>query len=426
MKRRYKLLLLALIGAWPFPGRAVDALLHSFSSSEGSPTIYGSLTLGDGVLYGMTGNGGSESVGSIFRVNTDGSGYVVLHNFSNDGLSSDGVSPLSSLTLVGSVLYGMTPAGGIVPPVGPPANGGTVFRINTDGTGFQVLHGFTGNQVAGSGDGGSPYGAVTVSGSTIYGLTRFGGTSARGTIFSMNLDGSGFQLLHSFTGDQDDGAGPQGSLTLVGSTLYGLTNGGGVNGEGTVFSINTDGSGFTLLHSFAPFDDSGESVEPIGGNGLTLVGSTLYGVTFNGGAAQNGAIFSINLDGSGFQVVHSFDGGDGTGPYGSLAVSGSQLYGTTSGYGAFGAGGTSTVFSMSLDGPAFTAIQTFAGAPNDGMVAVGNPAISPDGSVFYGMTEYGGTNDNGTVFSAPASGSLTNANLFNLMPERRRGVFHLR
>lgn len=416
MSWRHGLLFIVFAGGWPVHGRAADALLHSFGSNEGTPAIYGSLTPGDAVLYGMTGNGGSQGLGTVFRVNTGGTGYAAIHHFSNDGLHSDGAAPVSSLTLADSVLYGMTPLGGVVPPVGPPTNSGTVFRVNTDGTGFQVLHGFTGNQLAGSDDGGTPYGAVTVSGPTIYGMTRFGGNSARGTIFSMNTDGSGFQLLHSFAGGTKDGADPQGSLTLVGSKLYGLTNAGGTNDEGTVFSINTDGSGFSIIHHFAPFG-SGEGAEPIGGNGLTLVGTTLYGVTYNEGAAQSGVVFKINLDGSSYQPVHSFDASDGLGPYGSLTLSGTHLYGTTSGYAGADSPFTSTIFSMSLDGQAFTVIHTFSGAPDDGTVAVGDPVISPDGSIFYGMTQYGGSNgDNGTIFAAPASGSLTNAELFNLVP----------
>lgn len=409
------MLWIALLDVGLPTGRADDLVVHNFSTTEGAPAIYGSLVLEQGVLYGMTSNGGSQSVGTIFRVNVDGSGYAAIHNFTNDGNISDGASPLSSLTLAGSVLYGMTPAGGIAPPVGPFANSGTVFRINTDGTGFQVLHGFTGGQLAASNDGGMPYGAVTVSDSKLYGMTRFGGTSTRGTIFSLNTDGTGFQVLHSFTEAADDGALPEGSLTLVGSTLYGLTNSGGGNDTGTIFRINTDGSDFTVLHSFGDFN-SGEAMEPMGGNGLTLTGSTLYGVTYNGGAAQNGAIFSINIDGSGFQMLHSFNGNDGAGPYGSLVESGTQLYGTTSGFGATVANGTGTVFGVSLDGTAFTLLQTFAGGPDDGLLAVGTLAISADASLLYGMTQYGGAVENGTLFSVIASGSLTNANLFSLAP----------
>ncbi len=396
------------------PCRATDSIVHHFTTGEGAPAYYGSLTLGDDFLYGMTGNGGDAQAGSIFRVGTDGNGYAAIHNFTNDWLNTDGAFPLGSLTAHGCVLYGMTRAGGIVPPSGQRDNEGTVFKINANGGGFQVLHGFAGSQLAGSHDGALPYGSVTVSGSTIYGMTRFGGTSARGTLFCLNTDGGGFSLLHSFAGTTNDGAFPEGSLTLVGGKLFGVTNGGGENDNGTVFSINTDGNEFTLLHSFGP-PGSGDGAAPVGENGLTLAGTTLYGVTFYGGAYENGAIFRINPDGTGYQIVHSLDFGDGAGPCGSLTLSGSQLYGTTNGYGSSPVGTLGSAFSMSLDGHAFTVIHAFGDSPSDGAIATGNPVLSADGGTFYGMTEYGGAHLNGTIFSAPASGSLTNANLFDLV-----------
>ena len=73
-----------------------------------------------------------------------------------------------------------------------------------------------------------------------------------GTIFSIHTDGSGFQTLLSFNGS--NGAYPDGSLTLVGSTLYGMTIGYGGGYAATtarIFSINTDGTGFQNLLSFS-------------------------------------------------------------------------------------------------------------------------------------------------------------------------------
>src|SRR5207253_368863 len=148
------------------------------------------------------------------------------------------------------------------------------------------------------------------------------------------------------------------------------------NGEGTIFSINTDGSGFTLLYSFGPFD-SGGAEEPIGGNGLTLVGSKLYGMTYFGGNNQNGTIFSINTDGTDFTLLHSFKSSEGGVPIGSLTLAGSQLYGSTTGFSFVLTSGA--VFSMNLDGSAFTVIHTFAGSPGDGSHPVGDPVLSNDG-----------------------------------------------
>ena len=45
--------------------------------------------------------------------------------------------------------------------------------------------------------------------------------------------------LHNFAGGNGDGASPQASLTLIDSTLYGMTEFGGSANNGTLFRINT-------------------------------------------------------------------------------------------------------------------------------------------------------------------------------------------
>lgn len=76
-----------------------------------------------------------------------------------------------------------------------------------------------------------------------------GGGSDDGTIFSVNTDGSDFMAVHSFTEGSNDGGDPQfGSLTLFGSTLYGMTYHGGSGGGGVVFSQSVpEPSAFALL-----------------------------------------------------------------------------------------------------------------------------------------------------------------------------------
>src|SRR5450432_713395 len=89
-----------------------------------------------------------------------------------------------------------------------------------------------------------------------------------------------FTLLHSFTGG-DVGANPVGSPALSGSTLFGMTSNGGIQNWGTVFQIDSRGTGFTIVHVFPT--DSGsftDGKDPSGS--LTLSGSTLYGVTSGG------------------------------------------------------------------------------------------------------------------------------------------------
>ena len=161
-----------------------------------------------------------------------------------------------------------------------------MFKVNTDGTGFSLLHSF----VAANGDGWAPVGSLTLFGSTLYGMTRQGGGAA-GTIFRINVDGTGYSLFHSFTGmSGGDGANPVGDLLLLGSTLYGTTPIGGPANLGTIFEIGTDGSGYTVLHSFA-----GGSTDGANPAGLIFSGSSLYGMTGTGGTSNLGTIYSFPI-----------------------------------------------------------------------------------------------------------------------------------
>ncbi len=137
---------------------------------------------------------------------------------------------------------------------------GTVFAVNTDGTGFTTLHSFTGTirSVTGfdtNSDGAGPQGGLILSGNTLYGTATVGGSSGAGTVFAVNTDGTGFTTLHSFTAATE--LIRRAGLILSGNTLYGTANGGDSSGGGTVFAVNTDGTGFTTLHNFT-FGSDGE------------------------------------------------------------------------------------------------------------------------------------------------------------------------
>jgi len=302
------------------------ALLHEFAGApDDGKYPYGSLTLSGSTLYGMTSVGGDSNMGTIFSLGTGGGNITLLHEFAGGG--SDGELPFGNLTLDGSILYGMTCQGG-------DDDYGTIFSVGTDGNDFTILHEFAG----GGSDGRDPRGSLTLVGSTLYGMTTRGGDSGYGTVFSIGTDGNDFTLLHEFAGGNTDGRTPNADLTLDGSTLYGMTVYGGDSSAGTVFSIGTDGNDFTLLHEFAGGDSDGDG--PLGS--LTLDGSTLYGMTTWGGDSDTGVLFSISTDGTLFEIQHEFGGGagDGSSPrYGPLTQGGSlPLYGMTREGGANGVG----------------------------------------------------------------------------------------
>src|SRR5439155_726381 len=130
-----------------------------------------------------------------------------------------------------------------------------------DGAGFTLLYDFAATYWNSTlrdytnSDGTFPAGGLILSGSALYGTAYMGGTSDNGTVYKVNIDGTGFTLLHSFTAHDwiawtnEDGANP-GGFSILGNTLYGTAMNGGDLGYGTLFKVNTDGTGFTLLHSF--------------------------------------------------------------------------------------------------------------------------------------------------------------------------------
>ncbi|MGA2175008.1 MAG: choice-of-anchor tandem repeat GloVer-containing protein [Verrucomicrobiota bacterium] len=268
--------------------------------------------------------------------------YNILHNFG--ATYQDGYAPLTDLVLGGNTLYGTTASGG--------TNGnGTIFKINTDGSGYGIIRSLTNSP--------SPEGGMVIIGNTLYGTTCTGGSANNGNIFKINTDGSGYFEMHSFSatvptiwGTNSDGNRPQADLVTDGNTLYGTADYGGANGNGTIFKINTDGSGFTVIKSFsATFlgtnNVSGnpllsgtntDGAHPTGG--LVLDGSALYGTTYHGGTS-NGVVFAMQTDGSNYTVLKYFSGisgigtnSDGAAPVAGLTLNGDMLYGVTVGGGA--------------------------------------------------------------------------------------------
>src|SRR5213078_118233 len=117
-------------------------------------------------------------------------------------------------------------------------------------TGFTNLHSFTSSD--------SPRGGLILAGDVLYGTTVGGGVSHDGSVFAVKTSGASFTNLHSFSpgsgpypGTNSDGAGPNGGLILSGDTLYGTTLAAGSSGNGTVFAVKTNSTGFTSLYNFA-------------------------------------------------------------------------------------------------------------------------------------------------------------------------------
>jgi uncharacterized repeat protein (TIGR03803 family) len=362
-------------------------------------TPYGRLVLSSNMLYGTTslyGGPGFSGNGTVFAMKTDGSGITNLHSFSAvnpnnlTGTNADGASPRAGLVLSGNTLYGTTAFGGT-------GSNGVVFAVNTDGSNFTNLHNFTSlsrTSPFSNSDGAHPYAELILSGNTLYGTTTNGGSAGLGTVFAINTDGGGFTNLHSFTGGTN-GANPYAGLIVSGGTLYGTTFRGG---DGIVFSISTNGTGFQQLFLFLGLDLFGFKPDYFGTaaeltlSGNTLFGATLYDHTPYAFPNSTGELFSINTDGSGFTNFYNFSDhsgstiidSDGANPYAGLVLSGNVLYGTTTNGG--------TIFRINTNGTGFTTLHHFP-FPGGTANSLGQMILSSN--TLYGVTSAGA----GSVFS---------------------------
>lgn len=369
-------------------------ILYSFSEANGGAgePYFGRLIQdSSGNLYGVTNYGGSASSGTVFKLDTSGQ-LTVLHNFSDGTVTDDGYWPEAGLALDSAGnLYGTTVHGG-------PGDAGTVFKVDTSGHNYSILHNFS------NGDGYRPESDLIFdSAGNLYGTTVFGGSSGAGTMFK--IDGSGqLTTLHNF-GDgtvANDGQFPQGGLIFDSAgNLYGTTTGGaalGGPGSGTVFKLDTSGH-LTILHNFSDGTVPNDGKSPQAGVALDSAGN-LYGTTVYGGLANLGTLFKLDTSGNNYTLLHSFADGsisnDGKVPYAGLTPDFSgNLYGATAGGGSTGWG---MVFKLDSSGH-LTVMHSF----NDGSVA--NDGVAPYASLLrdssgslYGMTTGGGSSNQGTVF----------------------------
>jgi uncharacterized repeat protein (TIGR03803 family) len=348
--------------------------LFSFDYSNGARPNLAALVQGqDGNFYGTTSVGGTNGpYGAIFRITPSGK-LTVLHSFSGFG---DGAYPTAGLVLgTDGNFYGTTEEGGGA------TYSGTVFKMTPAGT-LTTLHSFQGS------DGAQPDAAlIQARDGNFYGTTQNGGTNGTGTgtVFKITPRGK-LTTLYSFCSQPNctDGGYPNASLVQASNgAFYGTT-------FSTVFKM-TAGGVLTTLHTFNDNDGSNIISGLIQGND-----GNFYGTANAGNPKNDGTVFKITPKGV-LTTLHNFGGTDGISPEGGLLqTSDGNLYGTTQ------LGGTKiygTVFEITLLG-ALTTLYDFCVQSNcvDGSEPTGSLLQATDG-VLYGTTWYGGTNDEGTVFS---------------------------
>lgn len=309
------------------PGTNTITRVAYFSGLTGYNPNGGVILDASGNIYGTTQRGGTNGVGTIYKIAAGTSTVTTLASFTT---ATNGSTPLTALTLDASGnLYGTASTGG--------ANGyGTVFKLAAGSSNLTTLVNFN------NANGASPFGGLTLDpDGNLFGSTNAGGASGYGTIFKLSTADNSFSTLFSF--DKTNGSAPYGALTLDSNgNLFGKTSAGGAHFAGTVFKLAKDSDSlitlgtFDFLHALDPNSDLTMDVngdlyavkdESPGGNGkiyristatdtpvmqdLTSVfnypisgltqdsGGNFYGTTATGGGFGQGSIYKLITVGGG-------------------------------------------------------------------------------------------------------------------------------
>jgi len=221
----------------------------------------------------------------------------------------------------------------------------------------------------------------------LFGTTQYGGLYGDGSIIEVAKGGTSTVTLASFDGS--NGSAPNSLLVDGNGNLFGATAGGGANSDGTLFEVMHGTTTITTLASFAGSDGSAPS-------GLVLDGSNdLFGTTTSGGANNEGTIFELVGESGMIKNLASFDDANantGSSPSGPLVLDGGNLFGTAQ-YG--GANNDGTLFELANGSSSISVVAPFDStngqAPTTGLVADSHGNM-------YGATNGGGANGEGAIF----------------------------
>jgi uncharacterized repeat protein (TIGR03803 family) len=376
--------------------------LHVFAGPGDGAVPVGAFAISEGQLFGVTQAGGSGGAGVIYKMDFDGGNFSVCHNLDVNNYM-DGENPQAGVTLADGILYGAT--------YGDVADGnpGTIYSLNGNGTGYNPYPPLyppksTPNIQYPAG--------LTIASNIIYAVSSFGGSTAyEGSIFRMNLDQSNITNIYNFTDvpypaqTNSDGANPRCTLVLIGNTLYGTAELGGAQGVGTLFSIQTDGLNFKVLHTFTGGTTDGSHPAAT----LALLGGTLYGTTYFGGTnGGNGSIFKINTNGTGYKLIYSFNGfSEGGYPTSGVIPVGNTLYGM-SGNGGATIGGGGFLYSISTNGTAFKNLLNVSS--NQGSTFYNSLVLT--NTTLYGVASGGSPYTNGFAFAINLSSPAVSPALY--------------
>ena len=371
----------ALLAAAAVAQAQTVTTIYNFADNgiSGANPWYVTLVQGtNGNLYGTTYNGGANLQGTVFNVTTSGQ-LKIIHNFG--ATTTDGAFPTGGLTLgTDGNFYGTTMQGGT-------QSMGIIFKITPTGT-LTILHNFNTFK-----DGAFPWGPpILASDGNFYGTTSGGGANSRGIVYKITSSGT-FTEIYKFDVTLLHGYSPIAPPTQgTDGFLYIPVSQGGTSFCGTILKLSTSG----VVNNTYSFPCGPGGYFPIGPL-VQASNGNFYSTTQNGGTNNEGTIYQVT-PGLAVTVLHSFGAtfGDGTLPAaGLLLATDGNYYSATSDGGSSGDG---TLFNTSTSGT-YSSLYSFNNTVNLTQTSPLSPPIQATNGLLYGMTEFGGPTNNGTIYS---------------------------
>lgn len=317
---------------------------------------------------------GLSGSGTISKYEASTNTLSSVYNFSNDGRA-----PWNNLVqATNGKIYGITSFGGN-------NDRGVIYSFDPSTSIFNKVKdiGYIGDVEGGFLATG---GLIQGNDGKLYGMTQGGGSNNMGVIYSLEPNTSIYTKVKDF----DNSSGyPTGRLVQADDgKLYGMTSNGGINNFGVVFSFDPSTTIFTKLKDLQ-FSD-----------GVSLAGSLikandgkLYGITVSGGANNSGAIFSLDPSTSVFTKLKDLDISNGPASGSLIQFTDNKLYGMTSGGGLNNSG---VIFSFEITTATYTKLLDFNNV--NGRTPAADLIKANDGKL-YGVTRNGGAYDIGVIFS---------------------------
>jgi uncharacterized repeat protein (TIGR03803 family) len=328
-------------------------------------------------LWGTCQFGGTNNKGTIFKCDGNGNNFVNVYSMD----SATGSLPIGSLCLAtNNKLYGVTTNSGSC------QIGGVCYSYDPATGIFDGFHDFACDPIHGLGAGNAM--VVGIDGN-LYGLAPYGGVYSGGVIYKVDPNTNSYSDIYDFK--NTTGSAPYCTLLpLNNGKLYGVTERGGSEEGGVIFSFDPSTSTFNMLHSF----DSTTGIQPFNSGLIMATDGKLYGVTEWGGLHGWGVIFSFDTATNIYTDLFDFTGSTGSSPWGSLIqATDGKLYGITSG--SFS--GYVVIFNYDISTNTYTDLLTLnviyaPDSPEDGFIQASNGKL-------FGLADYGGSHINGVAFS---------------------------